>query len=69
MRYTFSTFEIHWPARGSRWTGYRSHDEAARIAADDGVVVERQFTADIPEWRIASLEAEIADGRTVAVLS
>lgn len=69
MRYTFTTFEIHWPARGSRWTGYGTRAEAARTAGTDGVVVAREFVADVPEWRIASLDAEIASGRTTAVRS
>jgi len=66
MIYRFTSFSVKFPERGSEWTGYRTHDEAARVAKSDGVVCSRQWTAEIPAWRLESLQAEIAAGTLVA---
>lgn len=67
MQYTFTSYEVRWPERGSTWTGYRTRAEADRTAGTEGVVHARTWTAEVPEWRIASLEAEIAAGTNEAV--
>lgn len=66
MLYTFTSFSVRFPERGSEWTGYRTAAEAARTAGADGVVCSRQWTAEVPAWRVESLEAEIREGRQVA---
>lgn len=69
MQYIFTSYEVHFPERRSTWTGFRSFGEAALRAGADGVVVVKQFTAEVPAWRLAGLDAEIAEGRQEAVRS
>lgn len=72
MLYTFTTFQVRFPERNSLWTGYSTREQAEATArgvsgAGGGVVESRSWTAEIPAWRLESLEAEIREGRTTAV--
>lgn len=66
MIYSFTSFSVKFPERGSEWTGYRTAEEAARTAGSDGVVCSRVWTAEVPAWRVEALDAEIAAGLQVA---
>lgn len=67
MIYSFTSFSVKFPERGSEWTGYRTAEEAARTAGSDGVVCSKTWTAEVPAWRVEGLEAEIREGRSTAV--
>ena len=72
MLYRFTTYQVRFPERGSLWTGYSTRAQAEATArgihgSAGGVVEARYFEAEVPAWRLAALQAEIAAGTNEAV--